>query len=170
MSGLARAATPEDVAAIRAVLVAAFPTRAEADLVEAVRRDGDVECEFVWEEGGEVAGHVLLSRMSILADGNAIGAAGLAPVAVLPARQGEGIGSALIERALDEARTAGLEMIFVLGNPDFYRRFGFEAALARPFLSPFAGAHFQAIALREEFSLPKSGVADYAAAFAALGG
>ena len=160
-----RPAEPGDAAAIRDVLIAAFPTGAEADLVEALTRDADVIVSLVAEREGEVVGHVLLSRMRISGDGRAVG---LGPVGVLPGFQGGGIGAGLIEAALGIARATGEELVFVLGEPDYYERFGFSAETAAPFASPYAGPYFMALALRPGFVLPATGEAAYARAFSDL--
>lgn len=160
-----RPAEPGDTAAIRDVLTAAFPTGAEADLVEALTRDGDAIVSLVAELEGEVVGHVLLSRMRVSGEGRA---AGLGPVGVLPGLQGAGIGADLIEAALAIARATGEALVFVLGEPDYYRRFGFSAETAAPFASPYAGPYFMALALKPGFTLPASGEAAYAPAFSEL--
>jgi putative acetyltransferase len=165
-----RPAAPDDAAAIRAVLIAAFPTTAEADLVEALIRHGDATVSLVAERAGEVVGHVLLSRMRVSGDGRACRAVGLGPVGVLPGFQGGGIGAGLIEAALAIARAAGEEFVFLLGEPDYYRRFGFSAETAAPFASPYAGPYFMALALRPGFALPAAGEAAYARAFSDLPG
>jgi putative acetyltransferase len=162
-----RPAEPRDSAGIRALLTAAFPTAAEADLVERLCGEGDAVVSLVEERAGEVVGHVVLSRMSVEGDGRRWSALGLGPVAVAPVFQNGGIGSALIEGALGIARATGEEIVFVLGEPAYYGRFGFEAATAAPFASPYAGPFLMALKLTDE-PLPVSGRADYAPAFAAL--
>ena len=168
MTARVRPADPHDAAAMRAVHVAAFPTPLEADLVEALEREGDSAISLVAEQAGEVVGHVLLSRMEVSGDGRAYRALGLAPVAVLPGFQGAGIGAALIEGALAIARASGEELVFVLGEPDYYRRFGFSAEAAAPFASPYAGPYFMAIGLRSEVAFPAAGAVAYARAFSDL--
>jgi putative acetyltransferase len=112
-----------------------------------------------------IVGHVLLGRMRVSADGRALRALGLAPVGVLPGFQGGGIGGALIEAALGVARATGEEIVFLLGEPDYYDRFGFSAAAAAPFASPYAGPYLMALALRPGFEPPVAGEAAYARAF-----
>ena len=165
---LIRPASANDAAAIRQVHVRAFPTAAEADLVEQLLADGDAEISMVADQDGRIVGHILLSRMHVDGDGRAIRALGLAPVAIIPERQGEGIGSQLINAGIQAAFAEGAEMMFLVGEPEFYRRFGFEAATAKPFQSPYAGKYFQAKVLSDSFTLPDSGHADYAPAFAEL--
>jgi putative acetyltransferase len=67
-----------------------------------------------------------------------------------------------------EARSSGAQILFLVGEPDYYRRFGFDAAAAKPFASPYAGPYFQALVLVD---LPpvSAGVAQYAPVFSELG-
>jgi putative acetyltransferase len=167
-SRFVRPAERRDAAAIRAVHLAAFPTPAEAGLVEALEGDRDVVVSLVAEQEGEVVGHVLLSRMNVLGDGRPMRALGLGPVGVLPGMQRSGIGSSLIRGALAIARATGEELVFVLGDPDYYRRFGFSEEVAAPFDSPYAGPYLMALSFGGAPG-PASGKADYARAFTALG-
>jgi putative acetyltransferase len=80
-----RPAEPRDAEAIGGVHRAAFPTPAEADLIEALTREGDATVSLVAERQGEVVDHVLLSRMRVSGDGRARRAVGLGPVGVRPA-------------------------------------------------------------------------------------
>ena len=169
MRAAIRAAEAGDAPAIRAIHRAAFPTPLEGDLVEALARDGDVVSSLVAESQGELLGHVLLSRMEAIGDGRIYRAVGLAPVAVRPEHQGVGIGSELVLGALAAARRVDEEIVFVVGAPDYYRRFGFSADAARPFASPYAGPYFMAARLRDGVALPFAGTAAYAAAFCGLG-
>lgn len=154
--------------AIRAIHLAAFPTALEADLVERLRQDFDSEISLVAQQAGEIVGHVLLSRMAVSADGKALRALGLGPVGVLPGAQGSGVGSELIRSALAIARTLGEELVFLVGEPDYYGRFGFSAEAAAPFASPYAGPYFLALWLRPDSTSPGSGRAEYAPAFTSL--
>lgn len=149
--------------AIRALLLAAFPTAVEADLVARLRHDGDIVIEMAAGEGERVIGYVAFSRMSA-----PMKAVGLGPVAVLPARQRQGIGSALIREGLASAQAQGLEAAFVLGEPAYYRRFGSDAEAASGFASPYAGPYFMALALADGGLAVRSGRVDYAPAFSGL--
>jgi putative acetyltransferase len=157
-----------DAEAIRAIHLAAFPTEAEADLVKRLNEAFDSEISLVAEQRGEIVGHVMLSRMKVTGEDRAFRALGLGPVGVHPAMQGGGVGSKLIRSALGIAKALGEEAVFVLGEPDYYTRFGFSAESAAPFASPYAGPYFMALWLRP-LPMPASGSADYASAFGALG-
>lgn len=161
---IGRPARPADAAAIARIHIAAFPTPAEARLVERLEADGDVLVSLLAEDAGVPVGHVLFSRMAVEADGAPVAAAGLAPVAVVPERQGQGIGAALIEAGLAALGAQKVAICFVLGSPRYYGRFGFAAATARPFASPYAGPHFMARWLATPHAVT-AGRADYARAF-----
>ncbi|HEX2556628.1 MAG TPA: N-acetyltransferase [Microvirga sp.] len=154
---------PADAPGIRALVASAFGQAAEADLVDRLRRDGDGVISLVAVEDGAFVGHVLLSRMRA-----PFRALGLAPVSVTPERQRAGIGSRLIRAALDRARGEEWQGVFVLGEPAYYRRFGFDSSLAGGFASPYAGPYLMALALRGELPA-RTGRIVYAPAFAALG-
>ena len=164
-----RPAEDTDAEAIRRIHLSAFPTGLEADLVEQLEHDGDLVISLVAERSSEAIGHVAMSRMQVEGDGRAYRALGLGPVGVVRSMQGSGAGSALIEAAKAIAQATGEELIFVLGEPEYYQRFGFAAETARPFRSPYAGPYFMALALHPAFAAPASGKADYARAFSALG-
>ena len=166
---LVREATTADAAAIFAVHEAAFEGDAEARLVGMLDADGDTLVSLVAGIEGGIVGHVLFSRMDVVADGIALPAAGLAPVGVLPHYQGIGLGSALIREGLARLPGLGVQISFVLGHEGYYPRFGYSADLAAPFESPYKGPHFMALALDSGLARPQSGRADYAPAFARLG-
>lgn len=162
---IVRAATSADAPAIARIHTGAFPTPAEARLVERLHADGDVLVSLIAEDAGAALGHVLFSRMTVEADSAPVAAAGLAPVAVIPERQARGVGAALIEAGLAALTEQGVALCFVLGDPRYYGRFGFEVVTARPFASPYAGRHLLARWLGTPRAVA-SGRADYAPAFA----
>ena len=159
-----RAEVAADREAIRALHRAAFGGEAEAKLVEALRGEGAVVLSLVAEQNGEIAGHVLYSRLTL--DPSHSEALSLAPAAVLPKRQRQGIGARLIEEAHRMLTMRGEKIVFVLGDPAYYGRFGFSAATAKPFRTPYDGKYMQALILAPD--APKSGRVRYPAAFAGL--
>ena len=156
--------TPSLYRGIRALLCAAFPTAAEADLVERLREDGDVAVALVALEGDAVVGHVVLSPMV-----GPMRALGFGPVAVAPAHQRKGVGRRLIDAALERARGEYWHSVFVLGAPAYYERFGFSLGAAAGFDTPYAGPHFLALSLQDGPIAPCTGRLDYARAFQDLG-
>lgn len=124
---------PEDRDAIHRVLAAAFPTAAEADLVDRLRKVVSARISLVAEVDGDIVGHILFTPVT-LRDGLALErAVGLAPMGVAPAYQRQGIGSNLVISGLDACLHSRASLVFVVGHPDFYPRFGFEPAAPRGF-------------------------------------
>jgi putative acetyltransferase len=145
-----RPETDEDQQAIWSVNTAAFVGEAEANLVDALRDGGYVEVSFVAEVDGQIVGHILFSRISINTTVGEVEAVSLAPMAVLPSHQRQGIGSKLVQAGLEACRKQGHKIVLVLGHPDFYPRFGFSAELARPLKYPFGdGAAWMALELEK---------------------
>lgn len=138
-------------AEITGMVQAAFAQRygsgdGEVALISALRADGDVVVEMAAEAGGEVLGHALFSRMT--ADPPACRIATLAPVAVRIDCQNRGIGEALIRAGLAACRENGMDAVIVLGDPEYYGRFGFEAAPMAEIACAYAGPHLQALEFR----------------------
>ncbi|MFG3658710.1 GNAT family N-acetyltransferase [Streptomyces sp. NPDC047706] len=123
-----RAESSADIPAIREINLAAFPTSAEADLVDALRADPAAWIEglslVAVDESGRPVAHALLTRCHV----DDTPALCLAPCAVLPERQRTGAGSAAVRAALAAARALGERHVVVLGHPDYYPRFGFTRA------------------------------------------
>jgi putative acetyltransferase len=126
-----RAETPDDIAAIRKVNLVAFGRSGEADLVDRLR-EIDSTLSFVAVKAGLVVGHLCFSWVAI--EGHCAAnqfALGLAPVAVLPEYQRQGIGTGLIQYGLAECTQLGYKAVVVLGSPAYYPRFGFSPAKAK---------------------------------------
>ncbi|MEZ5308046.1 MAG: N-acetyltransferase [Pyrinomonadaceae bacterium] len=114
-----------DEQAISAVLEAAFPTHAESELVSELRQNWNLSISLVAEIDEAIVGHVAFSPAFI--DGAAPGM-GLAPMAVLPEFQRRGVGTLLANEGLKFAENAAIPFVIVLGDPEYYRRFGFRPA------------------------------------------
>lgn len=161
---------PEDIAAIHALNEAAFPTCAEADLVDTLRDEGAHVLSLVAVDGDRVVGHILFSPVVIETKAGALDALGLGPMALLPERQREGTGSKLVTASLMQCTAIDYPAVVVLGHPEYYPRFGFLRAdrfgITCEFPSPpeaFMIKELQAGALAG-----KSGIAKYHAAFDAV--
>ncbi len=120
----------EHAAGVYNVEEKAFRRHAEADLCVKLRQRKAATLSLVALDDGEVVGHVLFSAVTIRGEnpGEELSVVGLGPVAVLPARQRQGIGSRLIRAGLEEIRQAGYPAVVLLGSPHYYTRFGFEPA------------------------------------------
>jgi putative acetyltransferase len=166
----------EDHGAVDVVLRAAFPTPAEAALVEALRAAGDAAVSLVAERrtgdrDGVVVGHVLFSPVTVTphGGGRAAPGLGLAPLAVATAAQRRGIGGALVRAGLDTCRAYGCGFVVVLGDPGYYARFGFGRASDRGIANEYgADEEFMLLELLPDALPPTGGLARYAPAFAAL--
>lgn len=119
---------PADQGRVFAIHAAAFKRPHEAKLVDALRASARPQLSLVAEMEGEVVGHVFFSPVSIESSPSAPAVAGLAPVAVDPAHQNRGIGSALIRAGLPRCPQRGWHAVFLVGNPAYYSRFGFMLA------------------------------------------
>jgi putative acetyltransferase len=127
----------EDVKAIRRVNERAFNRPAEADLVDQLRRHSKVTLSLVAVDDAQVVGHILFSPVVIESPQRTIAAIGLAPLAVLPEWQHQGIGARLVKAGLDECRRRGHQVVVVLGHADYYPRFGFVPASRYGIGSPY---------------------------------
>lgn len=126
---LVRPELPADHAAVYEINRRAFERESEARLVEALRRTADPQISLVAVRDGYVVGHVFFSPVTIDGETGRPAALGLAPLAVAPECQRQGIGSALVRAGLDAARRAGHGVVVVFGHPGFYPRFGFRPAI-----------------------------------------
>ncbi|MEU9699284.1 bifunctional class I SAM-dependent methyltransferase/N-acetyltransferase [Streptomyces sp. NPDC047981] len=161
-----RPETADDIRSVRDVNAAAFETPAEAELVDALRADPGAwlpGLSFVAEApDGSVAGYALITRCHV--DG--VPAAALAPVAVAPRYQRQGVGEAVTRAVLDAARLRGERLVLVLGHPEYYPRFGFAPASEYGIRPSFdvPDEAMRALVLDGSGSIP-SGTIQYAAAF-----
>jgi putative acetyltransferase len=150
---------------IALLLDQAFGGTYESRLVARLRQAGFVAVALVAEEGGQLVGHIVMSRLPAQLDGRSVRALALAPMAVRPDRQRRGAGSRLLTAALERARASDADAIFVLGHPAYYSRFGFSARLAAKIAAPFAGPNFMALELVPGALTGVAGAVAYPAAF-----
>ena len=153
----------KDIQQVREIVRAAFPGDAESRLVDALRANGKAVISLVAGKGDEVLGHILFSPVTTTPSSDARGI-GLAPVAVRPDAQSQGIGSRLNAEGLRLCKELGFDYCVVLGSPEYYQRFGFEKA------SPFGirneygvDAEFMMIRFSER---NVAGLVNYASEFA----
>jgi putative acetyltransferase len=119
---------PQDIPSIQKVNELAFGRVNEAELVNRLRDRGAATLSLVTVEDEHVIGHILFSPVTIVSGASSFEGVGLAPVAVLPEYQKQGIGSELIRQGVKELKDAGHSVVVVLGHPDYYPRFGFVPA------------------------------------------
>lgn len=163
-----RAEAATDLEVVDEIHRRAFRQEDEGRLVRALRDQGFVRVSLVAEASGKVVGHILFSEIHVQRpDGSRIPSLSLAPLAVLPEYERQGIGTRLIQEGLRQSRDAGYGSVFVLGSPKLYGRSGFSLELARPFDCDYAGEHFQAIEL-EPGALSATGRVVYSEPFRAF--
>ena len=157
-----------DLESICEVTVAAFlsaphTAHTEQFIVKALRDSGVLSASLVAEHSGRIVGHVALSPVTI--SDASVGWYGLGPISVVPDEQGKGIGSLLMNAALAELKELGANGCVLLGDPNYYHRFGFEqvAGLVLPDVPP---EYFQALLLQGTY--PK-GTVTYHESFSAQG-
>jgi putative acetyltransferase len=122
--------TPRDIPAIRAITTAAFAdmaysTYTEAAIIDALRAAGMLTLSLVAEDAGEIIGHIAFSP--VLINSHNQGWHGLGPIAVRPDRQKTGIGSVMVKEGLVRLKSLGSKGCVLVGDPGYYRRFGFRA-------------------------------------------
>lgn len=124
-----RAESPVDIPRIFELNLEAFNSDDEAYLVDRLRDKGVPMISLVAEEDKVIIGHIMFTPVSLLDGKTSVSIAGLGPMAVRPAWQNKGVGSQLIEAGLKECLSAGYGAVVVLGNQDYYPRFGFAPSV-----------------------------------------
>jgi predicted N-acetyltransferase YhbS len=152
MTTLIRPEGPDDADTIEAVVITAFESGpvssgTEQFIVRALRCSGHLSLSLVAETDGRVVGHIAASPVTL--NPPATGWYGLGPLAVLPARQRQGIGSQLVQRCLAELRATGARGCMLVGDPAYYGRFGFRAEPSLV-LAGVPPQYFQALAFDGE--------------------
>ena len=164
MSILIRKELPKDIETVESLIQEAFLNAPHTDhteqyIVTALRKAGVLSISMVAEDGGMLIGHVAISPVTI-SDGS-VDWYGLGPISVIPIRQGQGVGSQLMDKALDALKASGAKGCVLLGDPNYYHRFGFNPRpnLVFPDVPP---EYFQAISFCGDFPV---GIVKYHEAF-----
>lgn len=139
---------PGDSLAIDEVVRQAFGQDDEMQLVRALREVGFNLLSLVAERDDRIVGHLLFTRLQISGEQQTWNAVALAPLAVSPALQKTGIGSALTNEGLKQLKNRDETIVVVLGHELYYPRFGFSPQLAEPLHAPFSGPHWMALELQ----------------------
>jgi putative acetyltransferase len=165
-----REETPADVEAIREVNIQAFRRKAESRLVDLLRAHNHSLISLVAVCGDEIAGHVMFSPIAVEKSFEGFRSAGLGPLAVRREFQNNGIGSKLVKSGIEECRRRGYDAIFVLGNPDFWRRFGFAQASNYGLTSEYNAEYsFLVLELKAGTLAKTNGLVRYSTEFAECG-
>ena len=155
---------------IRQVIVAAFGGVTEANLVELLRDRNRAPVALVAVSSNKIVGHIMFSPVTITPAPKVFRAVGLAPLAVLPEFQRQGIGSRLAREGLRKCAAAGFEMAVVLGSHHYYPRFGFSRASLYGLGNEYdTDEHFMAMELKKGALDKVSGIVRYAPEFKECG-
>ncbi|MDA2925403.1 N-acetyltransferase [Acidobacteria bacterium AH-259-L09] len=119
---------PQDIETIREVNVRAFGQAQEADIVDKLRHNCNDLLSLVAAVESRVVGHILFSPATLESEDGRVEGMGLAPMAVLPEYQKQGVGSELTRTGITELKCTGCPFVIVLGHAEYYPRFGFEPA------------------------------------------
>ncbi len=145
-----REPSKDDEPAIHSLIKKAFGQSNEGRLVKRLRACGAMVFERIATgRDGKLLGHLAFSRVTGTGNGHRLKISSLAPVCVDPAVQGKGVGSKLIQEALDDLQGLGEDLCLVLGSPDYYTRFGFDSELAKKVSAPYAGPIFMALSFTQ---------------------
>jgi len=165
--------TPDDLAAIREVLTDAFGRPNEAKLGETIRTSPNFipELSLVAKEDNQVLGHILFSPIVIATLTENIPALALAPLAVTPTRQRQGIGSQLVRVGLVKCQELNHSIVVVLGHPNYYQQFGFQTASKFGIQAPFSvpDEAFMVLGLKPDALQSVKGMVQYPAYFMEVG-
>ena len=132
-----RRSVPEDNKQITKIYQKAFDTDDEAQLVGSLLESGVPNISLVYEDGKDIVGHILFTKVDLENNGSEIKIAGLAPMGVMPRDQYRGIGSSLVKAGLDECKSDGYDAAVVIGHNTFYPKFGFVPAVKFGITSTF---------------------------------
>jgi len=155
---------PEDIPSVHVINEQAFEQPAEADIVDKLRLNCPEALSVVADDEGHVVGHIFFTPATVETESSTIAGMGLAPMAVLPERRREGIGSALVERGLEMLRERGCPFVIVLGHAEYYPRFGFVPASRYGLKSQWEGVPdeaFMVMIFDNETMAGVSGIARY---------
>ncbi|WP_057465108.1 N-acetyltransferase [Pseudovibrio sp. POLY-S9] len=165
-----RTELPSDVEAIRNLVYAAFENHPRHEpgakptehlIIDQLRANGELTLSLIGGQAGGMVGHIAFSPVTI--DGEDKGWYGLGPVAIAPKHQGKGFGSALIMEGMQQIKQIGAKGVVLLGEPDYYSRFGFQQT--KGLIFPGVPAQYF---LQHTFEAETpTGTVDYSAAFAA---
>ena len=167
---LIRNAKADELRTICHIHKEAFEGASEAKLVELLHCNRKANPSLVVTVAGEIVASVVFSPVTVTTAPKESNIAGLGPVAVLPEYQRRGIGSRLIRAGLDACRAAQYGAVVVLGNPQFYLRFGFLPAMDYGLSNQYVqDAHFMIRELHANVLSNVSGMVRYSAEFRLAG-
>ena len=155
---------PGDIAEVRALNERAFGQPDEAGIVDSIRTACPDVVSLVAVDGGQVVGHIFFSPVLVSGESGTVQGMGLAPMAVLPENQRQGIGSLLVRAGIEALHKQKCPFIIVLGHPKYYPRFGFVPASRHDLSCQWDGIPddvFMVLILEKKGMVDVSGIARY---------
>ena len=137
MAILIRSETPQDIDTIYRIEAAAFEGEAHADLVNQLRAEDELILSHVAILNGKIVGHAAYSLVTVTDSDFEQRFPALGPIGALPRYQGQGIGSALVRAGLEAMSELGYGLLFLVGSPRYYPRFGYQPAQPLGFTSDY---------------------------------
>jgi putative acetyltransferase len=162
-----RLETPDDISQVRTVNELAFEGPLEANIVDKLREACAASLSLVAQDN-EIVGHILFTPVVVEIPGGRLAGMGLGPMAVLPSRQRQGIGSKLVKRGLEIVRARRSPFVVVVGHPEYYPRFGFQPASSHHLICQWPAVPdnaFMALILDAKAMSGVQGVAKYRSEF-----
>lgn len=164
--GNIRPVSQDDWPQLYSLIERQFMRKDEARLIESLQKDKLIVYALLIERNSEFTGAIFFSRIRLLHEGVSYDALALGPIVVDHPWQGRGLGGMLIEQAHKDLASGGEKIVFVLGEADYYRRFGYSVEAAKDYECPYSGPFF--LGLRCGDDVPASGKLIYPDAFARL--
>ncbi len=123
-----RVENKDDLITIKEINNKAFGQPEEGNIIDKIRASGSQILSLVAEIDQKIVGHIFYSEAEIEHDNERIIGMGLAPMAVLPEYQKQGVGKKLINESISILKKKPIAFIIVLGHEDYYPKFGFDKA------------------------------------------
>ena len=140
-----REAKESDLEEIFNLIYSSFDQKEEVNLVKELISDKDILINLVLEKSETIIGNVIVSKITLRPD-SGLFCGGIAPLSVAPEHQSYGIGSQLMKNIIIESKKAGLDALFLLGDPNYYKKFGFTVSKLK---SDYNIDHFQELELTD---------------------
>jgi putative acetyltransferase len=159
-----REAQESDLEEVFNLIYSAFGDKSESNLVRQLILDDDLLFNLIFENSDTIIGNVVVSKITMEPNEGLL-CGGVAPLSVLPENQSSGIGSQLMEAAIKKSKEMNINALFLLGDPNYYKRFGFTISDLQ---SDYNAEHFQELAITKECLVNVKSKVIYANAFKSL--
>ena len=153
-----------DLEKIAELMYESFSSEAESSLVRKLFSGEGILVNLVFESSNRILGNVIISKIRMYPDVGLF-CGGVGPLAVIPSHQFEGIGTKLMKAAITDSSNIGVDALFVLGDPNYYKRFSFEVSKIR---SDYNAANFQELQLKRNCLSDLQAKISYADAFSVV--